>query len=95
MKITIAGKQLALTEAMEKYAEKKLGGLEKFFDRIETEKLPLEFDFRVVGDLSDPKFDLFSEFYNQLERKMKSILAASQEVINREVIEKAEELKNQ
>lgn len=35
IKITTAGKQLSLTEAMEQYVEKKIGGLEKFFDRIE------------------------------------------------------------
>ncbi|MEK7625154.1 MAG: ribosome-associated translation inhibitor RaiA [Patescibacteria group bacterium] len=35
MKITTAGKQLNLTEAMEQYVEKKLSSLEKFFDRIE------------------------------------------------------------
>lgn len=35
MQITITGKQLPLTEAMEQYVEKKLSTLEKFFDRIE------------------------------------------------------------
>ena len=34
MKIIVTGNQLEVTEAMQKYLEKKVGALEKFFDKI-------------------------------------------------------------
>lgn len=41
MKIIISGNQINLTEAMKQYAEKKLNGLDKFFDKIIEAKVTL------------------------------------------------------
>ncbi|MFA6105260.1 MAG: ribosome-associated translation inhibitor RaiA [Patescibacteria group bacterium] len=53
MKITMSGSQLEMTEAMQKYVEKKFASLEKFFDRILDTKvtLGLETHHRVKGEI--------------------------------------------
>lgn len=70
MIITISGKQLELTEAMEQYVQKKLGGLEKFFDRIEKAVVTLGMDnhhhqkgenFYAECKLDVPGADLFGK----------------------------------
>ena len=35
MKINISGKNMDLTEAIKEYVEKKIGGLDKYYDKIE------------------------------------------------------------
>jgi putative sigma-54 modulation protein len=53
MQITITGSQLELTEAMKQYAEKKIGGLEKYYDGITEAKviLGLETHHHNKGDI--------------------------------------------
>jgi putative sigma-54 modulation protein len=74
MQITTTGKGIELTEAIKDYVEKKLGALEKFFDRIERIEVTvgMESHHHAKGDiffaeakLLVPGNDLFVKEVNQ------------------------------
>jgi len=52
-----------------------------FFNDLKPAAEPFEFEFRVTGDLGDPKFDLFQAMEEGIRQTVRDRVAAALEVI--------------